>query len=354
VVTARRLAAAAVAGSVLAVAGGACKPNLNQTVSIVTTPRILAVVAEPAEAQPGGAVKYSALYADASGTIAMPAIDWTFCDAREPLAELGPVNPKCVEPGSADWFQPIGVGDDVPATMPSTACQTYGPDVPPVMMGMPQPRPVDADPTGGYYQPVRVTSPDGAITLGETRISCGAGGAPALVGVDFQHRYHLNVNPAVASLVPVAADGSPGAPFVTAEMGTNPVPANARVALRASWVDCPATDTCGDGLCGPDETSLTCMSDCAKPVGCTGAERYVRFDIQSQSLVVVRESITVAWFATGGSYDADATGRDSTDPTPSTDNAWHAPGTPGPVHLWVVLTDARGGTGWSEYVFDVQ
>jgi hypothetical protein len=299
-------------------------------------------------------VKYSALYADASGTIAMPAIDWTFCDAREPLAELGPVNPKCLQPGNADWFAGVGVGESVAATLPSTACQTFGPDVPPAVMGMPQPRPVDPDPTGGYYQPLRVTAPDGSVTLGETRLSCGAGGAPPLVMVDFQHRYHLNTAPVIAALTPLMADGSAGAPFVTADKGMNPVQAGARLGLRVSWAECPATDTCGDGLCGPSETATTCMGDCAKPVGCTGAERYVLFIVQSQALDIVRESITVTWFTNGGSYDSDATGRDANDVTASSDNAWHAPGSKGPVHLWVVLTDARGGSGWSEFVLDVQ
>jgi hypothetical protein len=61
----------------------------------------------------------------------------------------------------------------------------------------------------------------------------------------------------------------------------------------------------------------------------------------------------VAWFATGGSFDDDRTGTAPTDPTPFTTNTWHAPASPGLVHLWVVLRDDRGGAGWTEYALDV-
>ena len=64
--------------------------------------------------------------------------------------------------------------------------------------------------------------------------------------------------------------------------------------------------------------------------------------------------MTVAWFATGGSFDNDRTGRDTSDLTASSDNGWHAPAAAGPVHLWVVLRDDRGGVGWAEYAFDVK
>ena len=102
-----------------------------------------------------------------------------------------------------------------------------------------------------------------------------------------------------------------------------------------------------------DEQS--CPADCATPKGCTGAERFVAFDIVSQSLVVQRESIAVAWYTTtGASVDDDRTGRNSTDLTTTSDNGWQAPATPGVAHLWVVLRDNRGGVGWAEYAFDVK
>jgi hypothetical protein len=113
--------------------------------------------------------------------------------------------------------------------------------------------------------------------------------------------------------------------------------------------------SCGDGVCGPDpsETSATCKSDCpAQP--CTGAEEYLNLDLASATLVIQREGMQVAWYATAGSFDDDSTGRDQNDLATTSDNVWHAPAQPGLAHLWVVLQDDRGGVGWESYTISVQ
>lgn len=95
--------------------------------------------------------------------------------------------------------------------------------------------------------------------------------------------------------------------------------------------------------------------DCKNPHGCTGAERYVNFDSAGQSLVDAREGIDVSWFATRGSFDLDRTGAADTDTTTNSENGWTPPSQPGQtVHLWVVLRDDRGGTGWAGYVFQTE
>jgi hypothetical protein len=348
------VARAAVAGlgvAVVVLAAG-CKPVLDETDSIVDDPRVLAVRSDPAEPAPGAAVKYTALYADGAGPVANPSLEWDFCEARKPLAELGPVNTECLQP-SGSWFDPIGNGAQPSSTVPSDGCKLFGPDVPPPVEGQPQGRPVDPDPTGGYYQPVRVLAADGTVSLVQTRLACALGGASADVGVDYGHRYHPNTNPGVTSLSNVS--GATAVALVTSDQGTNAVSVGEHLSLRAGWPSCPtATDVCGDSICGPDESSTTCPADCATPMGCGGAERFLVFDVVAQSLVVQREAIAVAWFATGGVFDADRTGRVATDDTTTSDNGWRAPSTAGPVHLWVVLRDSRGGSGWAEYVFDVQ
>lgn len=87
----------------------------------------------------------------------------------------------------------------------------------------------------------------------------------------------------------------------------------------------------------------------------TMAEPYVYFDPVTRGLVDRHESMRVAWFATGGSFDADRTGRDEDEhATPSSDDVWTAPDAAGTVHLWVVLRDARGGIDWKAFVVDVQ
>jgi hypothetical protein len=193
-----------------------------------------------------------------------------------------------------------------------------------------------------------------AVTVSETRLACGPGVIPSDIGVDYAHRYHLNVNPAVASLSVVGAGGVT-MPLVTSDAGTNRVAAGAHVTLRLAWATCPTSgDACGDGVCGPDETNTLCPSDCEMPRGCTGAERFVFFDVDAQALAVQRESLAVAWYATQGSFDSDRSGRDATDTATTSDNGWTAPSAAGRVHLWAVLRDNRGGIGWAEYALDVR
>jgi hypothetical protein len=337
----------------LALAAPSCKPNLDQTVSVVTEPIVLAVRSDPPEAAPPATVKYTALYVDGSGPIATVPVDWAFCEARKPLAELGPVNTECLE-ASGPWFVPIGEGSPVSGPLPADGCKLFGPDVPPPVMNQPQGRPVDPDSTGGYYEPVRLLAPDGTVTIDETRLSCGPGGVASDVEVDYAHRYHLNTNPSVDSLS-ILGDGAAGAPLAMSDQGVNAASPGEHLELRVAWSKCPTTDVCMDGVCGPDETSDSCPADCKSPKGCTGAERFVVFDITSQSLVDQRESIAVAWYTTtGASVDTDRTGRDSADLTVTSDNGWRAPSAPGLAHLWVVLRDDRGGVGWAEYVFDVK
>jgi len=327
-----------------------CKPDLNQTVSLVTAARVLAVQATPAEGAPSATLSLTALVVDTSGTI-QPPITWDFCNDRNPLANLGPVNPVCLQADNPN-FVPIGAGSQVTGTIPAIACRQFGPDVPQVTGNATPGRPVDPDPTGGYYQPVSlfVSLPQGlASSLYGTRISCGLSGGSSDQANDFLGRYHLNVNPAVAG---VTANGAPLVP----DDGTsvNPVPAGQKITFEASWADCPLSDTCGDGLCGADESITSCPADCTTPQGCAGAERYVDFDLSSQALLDAREGMHVSWFATGGSFDLDRTGRDGSDLTTSSDDGWSAPAAGQPVHFWVVLRDDRGGVGWASYVLQPQ
>jgi len=342
-----------------AVVTSACRPPLDQTVSIVSEPTVLAVRSDPPEATPlppDNEVTLTALYVTGSGPISSAPIQWAFCTARNPLANLGPVNPQCLE-ASGSWFVPYGVGVEASGAIPDDACRQFGPNVPQPMPGQPQGRPVDPDPTGGYYQPTRVIAPGAAgpsITIAETRLSCGLANAVGNVSAVYAQRYHINTNPAVASLTN-GDEASAGAVLTTDEGGAmNPVQAGVHITLTVAWATCPLVDACGDGFCGPDETAKTCASDCTMPKGCTGAERYAGFDLETQSVVDQREAIVVGWFATGGAFDEDRTGRTSSDDGTTSENGWQAPAQAGLVHLWVVLRDDRGGTGWAEYALEVR
>jgi hypothetical protein len=348
-VIARRLALAG-----LAALPAACKPDLDETVSLITGARVLAVQAVPAEGAPSSSASYTALVVDPDGPVTSPAVTWDFCDARNPLANLGPVSPECLEQGDPNLV-PLGSGPQASGVIPAIACRQFGPEVPQVVGNATPGRPVDPDSTGGYYQPVSLFIPgaSGPVTaLYQSRVSCGLAEGSSDQVNEYLAQYHFNVNPTVASLVMVNLGGA--ALAMDPGGGGNTVPVGQSIDLEVAWPACPLTDTCGDGICGPDESIASCAADCTTPQGCSGAERYLNFDLPSQSLVDAREGIHVSWFATGGSFSLDRTGVDGSDTTTTSDNTWTAPAQAGPVHLWVVLRDDRGGTAWGAYTLQAQ
>jgi hypothetical protein len=63
----------------------------------------------------------------------------------------------------------------------------------------------------------------------------------------------------------------------------------------------------------------------------------------------------VSWFATLGAFRDDHTGRPEEEfALTSSDNAWTAPAAAGPVFMWVVLRDARGGVDWQSLRLQVE
>lgn len=334
---------------VAAVALG-CQPELAGRSSLVSAGRVLAVKVTPPEAEARDTVTYEALVAAPDGNLTNLAPAWDYCTARKPLAELGPVNRVCLEVAN-EYIQPLGRGFSVKGTLPADTCRAFGPDVPPVQAGEAYGRPADPDVTGGYYQPLRAVLPvsgSGNLTIGASRISCGVAGASADNVAEFRSRYHANENPVIASL---AIDG------VTVEPDPSKpasVAANKLVTLHVEWPVCPATDVCGDGICGADETRASCEADCAKPAGCKGSERFVYYDTENQKITVRNEEMRVSYFATSGSFEVDRTGRSEEDREATTEVGYTTPSAAGRYLLWLVLRDARGGVGWGSYSFDVK
>ena len=328
----------------------ACVPVLDDRLSLVTGPTLLAVASTPAEAAPPAPVSYSALYVTLPGQRPLPTagLSWAFCTARKALTDEGTVSPDCIEESGADLV-PIGAGPSATGALPMDACRDFGPDAPAPTTDEPAGRPVDPDPTGGYYQPVRLEVPPAgsappSYVIGATRIACGLAGATAEVSAEFEQEYRANTNPAIASLTLVQAGGGEAAipPGAHADVSVK-VARGAGVTLRAAWADCT-------GATG----------------GCTGSEPYVVFDPQAMALATRREAIQVAWFTTGGTFGDDASGRSADEAgsaplnascpagTECIDNAWTAPSAAGEVLLWVVVRDDRGGVGWQSYRVDVE
>ncbi len=277
--------------------GASCKPDFAERDSLVTSERVLAVRADPAEAKPDTPISYSMLVASPNGTIQNPQTAWAFCTTPTSLTENNSVSPDCLQNGVS------AIPDEAPtvqAPTPGDACSLFGPDTPPGQV-----RPRDPDATGGFFQPIRA-SVGSIVAFGFERINCDLANAPADVTLDFNHRYTLNENPQP----PTITISSNAAPI---DFGN--IAAGSRVTLRASW-------------------------------NASDAESYVIYDAASVSVVPAREAMRVSWFATGGSFDSDRTGRDDNDPTTFAENAWAAPSS-GVVHLWLVLRDSRGGVAFT-------
>lgn len=261
----------------------ACDESLDQRLAIVREPRVLAIVAEPAEAKPGVQVTYRALLAGPDGPL--PVIPrWSYCMAPKPPTEDNAVSGECL---ADDKLLDLGATAEVTATLPSDGCLLFGPDTPPGGF-----RPRDADSTGGYNQPVRADL-DGLIAFGLSRITCKLPTAPTEIARDYDLHYVANRNP---TLEPITLDT---------------VPANTDVTITAAW----SADT---------------------------VETYLYYDLFEQRLVERRESMRVSWFATDGSMETDANAVGENDAATSASTVWRTPAT-GPVSLWFVLRDSRGG-----------
>jgi hypothetical protein len=315
----------------------ACTPLLDDPTPYLDDPRVLAVRFEPAEAAPRDAVAVTAFAADSEGEVTTLPVDWSFCLDPKPLAELGPVSPECLDPAGDGWA-PVGAGLAFTAVLPEAACSLFGPNPPPPEPGQPAGRPTDPDVTGGYHQPL-VGDVDGALTLASVRVRCGLADVSQEAYVDWNRAYRSNENPVVDALF---ADDGTGPAEVGPVLDVAP---GQTVTLRVAWPDCPASTTCGDGICGLDEDTSACAADCTDPVGCGGAETYVVYDRGADGLVTRREAMSATWYATAGSWDEARTGRAGDDPETQTSNVWTAPES-GDAWLGVVLRDERGGVAW--------
>lgn len=304
----------------------ACVPDNDQNESLIEASRVIAVQMEPAEVAPRQPFKLRALAA--GGEI---DLDWSFCGEQKPLSELGPVSKRCLAPHGAGLLDPFGSGGEVSASMPADACRLYGPDRPPPKQGEPAGRPVDADPSGGYYQPVSLFDyNEQAASLFEARVACALPGVTRAQYAEWTMRYVRNHNPSIDAIEAV----HDGEAFLLNDSEPLQVGGVRTLALRV-WAP----------LCG-EELEAT--------AACGGAEPYLYFDIGSRQLVTRTETLSAAWFATAGSFQDSRTGLEITDDGALAENRWTVPREAGEVALWVVLRDSRGGVSWKSARFAVE
>ena len=312
----------AVALCALAAAG--CKPDLGAPQSLVSGPRILAVRGMPPDATPGtDMVNYDILAVDVGGTVSSPVVNWAQCLEPDPPAFGNDVSDACLD-----------IPDDTTAPAPTFSaipdindCSVFGPDTPPPKKGQPPTRAADPDTTGGYYQPVRARWDSDAgpvLAFALERIICHLANAPVTEAGEFASTYTPNKNPVLAGLTLDPAGAA--LPLYTAGQAAPPAPATlppgAGVLLEADF-------------------------------SADSAETFPVWDVVSLTLIQQRESLRVSWFATGGIFEHDTTGRTSDETETFTQNVWTAPTTPGPVFFWAVLRDSRGGIDFAAAEIDV-
>ena len=302
------------------VLAAACKPNLGDPPSVVNSARLLAVRGVPAEAAQGESVTYDVLAADTDGRIAIPPVTWATCHEPKPPAEANAVSAACLTiPDETPQPQPTFTAD-----MPAKACKQFGPQPPEVEAGKPPIRPRDPDVTGGFYQPVRAILQGGTIAFALERIKCPLANAPVDITGMFNMTYKANVNPTLKS-VTLDPDGTPQDLFVKDQPQVpHSVSSGAAVTLATTWTD----DT---------------------------PESYPVFNTTTQQLDTHREALSVSWYATGGTFDHDRTGRGEAETEVTTTNVWTAPEVveKTTVHLFVVLRDSRGGVDFAGFDLEV-
>jgi hypothetical protein len=298
----------------------ACIPEFESDLSLVEAPRVLALRSEPAEAAPGESVTVHALVAAPDGTHEQAELDWSLCVARRPLTTLAPIAPECAALlDDPEVIDALGSGPSVVATIPTDACRRFGPEPPPASPGEPTGRPVDPDPTGGYYQPVLAQLlDDDTVNLLQARITCGLAGATQAQAAEFAQTYQPNLAPAVEGVRLLEDELQLLAADPPARVG-----AEQHVELRVRWSE-------------------------------ADAETHVYFDPIALELDTRREAIAVAWYTTAGRLADARTGRAEDDLTTHSDNTWVAPREAGLVFFWVVLRDDRGGVGWASFALEVE
>lgn len=295
-----------------------CVPDFDDRTSRVVSPRVLAVRATPAEAAKGEKVELSALIAGPDGAL-LPEPSFTLCLDRKPLSALSPVSPRCLAGPEPDPEVALGLGTgpSAVASLPAKVCQLFGPERPDPKAGEPSGRPVDPDPTGGFYQPIVAWLGDTAA-LGAVRLNCPLSGATREGTVEYNERYRPNQNPSLEGFELVRSDGS--AEPLDGDEPPSLAPAE-RVGLRARFGACPV------------ET----------PESCGGAERYVFYDRDSRRVVERVESLVVTWFSTDGVLDEERTEPASAEAPEAATNGFVAPARSSEVTLWAVVRDDRGG-----------
>jgi hypothetical protein len=288
----RRVADCSIPVLLLWVATG-CAPNFPEEGTLITTPQLIAAIAEPAEARPRQEVHLRVIGAPGN---AHGSLDYDFCTTPANVGDPRPVAEACLTETGVPL---VADGLTADGTVPADACARFGPDPPPGNY-----RPRDPDATGGFYQPIRIRA-FGNDNIESLRILCALPDAPADLARELADRYVPNQNPPPPTLERLGARGWES---------FDEVDADASVTLRASF-------------------------------GTDSRELYVLLPPQGGALEERTEGMSVSWFSTAGHFAEAVTGRAEDEAGENTTNQFATPPA-GPLTIWVVLRDSRGGSSF--------
>jgi hypothetical protein len=314
----------------LALLSAACSTPPDVPASRIVADRVLGVVSDPAEVNPGESVRWTAIVASPHGFTKDADIDWAMC-----MRPRGPSDPITVAPGCLGEPEHLAEVPDggmplppplvdldshaisVEQAVPFDICSLVGSEVPLTdTAGNPQ-RPPDPDVTGGYQMAVRLelrTTHHTDESFVRQRIHCRLNSAPADAAGEYAARYVLNTNPELQAVyvggVRVSADGEPSVEV-----------RERRLKLVADW--------------HADQR-----------------ETYVLFDPITHEIVERQELLTVSWFTDAGEFDVDRT---NPDPGKSqSTNTLVIDSDQRRAHVWVLLRDDRGGLGYATFTADLR
>ena len=277
-----------------------CAPDLSPPAWLVTSPTVLAISAEPPEVQPGSAASFHPLAASPNGPLDLSTAAWALCTTPLALTEPGSIAPECLGD-----LPSAGQGDPVSISTSQDACSLFG-SIGASTGSSTTPRPRQPDATGGYYQPIRLEL-GSQTAFAQERLLCPLFQASLSVSLAYQADYQANKNPIISQLVLIDASG--------AQLDPNAIPESAAATLSLQW---------------------TADSN----------ESFLVFDTASLRLVTQQEVMHVSWFTTAGTFSVATSGADASGVASS--NAWTAPNAVGPVYLWAVIRDSRGGQSFIE------
>lgn len=275
---------------VVALAG--CAPAMVDEPWRVTAPRVVAVVAEPAEVRPGARVVLEAVIAAPRSAIAdaeVRWVRWVRCEAPVPFSQNEAGDGAC----HAALGDAVSQAPRTTLEIPADVCAVFGADVASAAT-----RPRDPDATGGFYQPV-------AVGLGEARstafvrLGCRPGGLGAEAARAFEAQARPNRNPSFT--LGGSVDG-----------------------VSVAWLELPAggaVDLFADWSAAPEES-------------------FPSVELSTGRLASQLERYDVTWLVTDGWLDGarSSSGR----------GRWRLPTLPGEGTLWAVLRDTRGGASVAE------